>query len=243
MGCGPHRRASPVELGAGVGAAMGTFRKLRVTEAHLDALVAAGASAPQVVAFVKLAIASEQDGLDRQRKADRERQARRRRGLKTAMSRGHTRDIADMPSSSPQSYSDSSAIGVPTDEFEAREDVDRAFAEFIDLAARAGLPSPRVLSKSRSMLLRTIIQRHGLDAWRCALAKLDASAFCRGQNERGWKAGIDFLLKPEKFQNLIDGKYDRWSNALPTESRQAESPTTASIFLAIAKKARDSNAH
>lgn len=40
------------------------------------------------------------------------------------------------------------------------------------------------------------------------IAKLKASEFCKGKNDRGWVADFDFFLKPESLPRIIEGKYD-----------------------------------
>lgn len=46
------------------------------------------------------------------------------------------------------------------------------------------------------------------DSVTAALAKVAASGFCRGENDRGWRADIDFLLKPDTLTKILEGKYD-----------------------------------
>lgn len=41
-------------------------------------------------------------------------------------------------------------------------------------------------------------------------AKAGASAFLQGDNKRGWKASLDWLLEPAHLQEVVDGKYDTW---------------------------------
>lgn len=38
--------------------------------------------------------------------------------------------------------------------------------------------------------------------------RVRASPFLRGDNDRGWRASLDFLLKPESFAKLMEGAYD-----------------------------------
>lgn len=35
----------------------------------------------------------------------------------------------------------------------------------------------------------------------------NASEFCRGNNDRGWKADFDFLIRADKATNILEGKY------------------------------------
>jgi hypothetical protein len=46
--------------------------------------------------------------------------------------------------------------------------------------------------------------REGLDD---ALAGIVASSFLRGENGRGWKADIDWFLKPDSLTKVLEGKY------------------------------------
>ena len=45
-------------------------------------------------------------------------------------------------------------------------------------------------------------------SWKRAIEKVAASSFCRGQNDRGWKADIDFFLRPDSVAKIMEGKYD-----------------------------------
>ena len=47
-----------------------------------------------------------------------------------------------------------------------------------------------------------------LEGVEAALAQLVASTFCAGQNNRGWKADLDWFLRPNSVTNLIEGKYE-----------------------------------
>jgi hypothetical protein len=47
-----------------------------------------------------------------------------------------------------------------------------------------------------------------LEEWQRAMDALERSAFCRGENDRGWRADFDFLLQPKSFTKLLEGAYD-----------------------------------
>ena len=44
--------------------------------------------------------------------------------------------------------------------------------------------------------------------WRKALAKVRGSPFLRGENDRNWKADVDFFLRPDSVTRILEGKYD-----------------------------------
>jgi hypothetical protein len=86
-------------------------------------------------------------------------------------------------------------------------------AEAVDLynaaAERAGLPKAMKINDTRKTKLKQRINdAGGLEGWKAALAKLEASPHCTGNNDRGWRADLDFLLHDKSFTRLMEGSYD-----------------------------------
>lgn len=48
----------------------------------------------------------------------------------------------------------------------------------------------------------------GPTGWRAVIERLAASPFCRGENDRGWVAGPDFLLRQDTATKALEGAYD-----------------------------------
>lgn len=46
------------------------------------------------------------------------------------------------------------------------------------------------------------------DFWLEVIERINASAFCLGKNNRGWKADFDFLCRPDSAAKVLEGKYD-----------------------------------
>lgn len=44
--------------------------------------------------------------------------------------------------------------------------------------------------------------------WREAIARARASPFLAGDNDRGWRADLDFFLRPDSAAKILEGKYD-----------------------------------
>jgi uncharacterized protein YdaU (DUF1376 family) len=71
------------------------------------------------------------------------------------------------------------------------------------------LPKAQHLTDTRKKRLQQrLIECGGIDGWQAALAKVSASAFCQGGNDRGWVADLDFMLQQSSFTRLMEGKYD-----------------------------------
>lgn len=68
------------------------------------------------------------------------------------------------------------------------------------------------------------------DNWAPAIEKIRVSKFCNGQNDRGWRADIDWFLKPDSISKIMEGKYD---DKKPSSQIK---PVSASEFLKDLKK-------
>jgi hypothetical protein len=76
------------------------------------------------------------------------------------------------------------------------------------MAVDRGLPAVRGLTRDRRKKLELRIASVGVDGMLEAIEKVRASAFCAGENDRGWVAGFDFLLQPKTLTKLLEGSYD-----------------------------------
>lgn len=113
-----------------------------------------------------------------------------------------------------------------------------AFEAYNQIAGPAGWPKAIALSKPRASKLKArLADAGGLDGWRAALQRAAGNPFMAGDNERGWKADLDFFLRQSSFTKLIEGSYDRkpTSGARATNSRP--SGPHAQLFEAAARVA------
>lgn len=55
--------------------------------------------------------------------------------------------------------------------------------------------------------------------WRQAIDKASLSSFCRGGGSTGWKADLEWFLKPDSVTKLIEGKYDDHFDQKKTNNR------------------------
>lgn len=44
--------------------------------------------------------------------------------------------------------------------------------------------------------------------WQDGITRASKSSFCRGQNDRGWKARIEWFLKSDSLTKILEGDYD-----------------------------------
>lgn len=88
------------------------------------------------------------------------------------------------------------------------------------------LPKVQTISDDRSTSLRARLK----DTWWIAnygegIKKADASPFCHGTNNRGWKATFDWFIQPGTLVKIMEGKYDRSGNATTSNQSAADRKT------------------
>jgi len=71
------------------------------------------------------------------------------------------------------------------------------------------LPKATKLSGQRERAARSRLKENpSMEYWLEIIRRITASPFCTGDNDRGWRADIDWLLKPETNIRVAEGKYD-----------------------------------
>lgn len=80
-------------------------------------------------------------------------------------------------------------------------------SEWNAAAKASGLRLCQAMNASRRAQLRQRLSEHGPDGLRQAIAMAAASDFCRGVNDRGWRAGPSFVLQAESCMRLLEGQY------------------------------------
>lgn len=66
----------------------------------------------------------------------------------------------------------------------------------------------KILTEKRRKAINARIREHGAEKITLVLENASKSKFLAGQNNRGWTADLDWLLKPENFVKTLEGKYD-----------------------------------
>lgn len=101
-------------------------------------------------------------------------------------------------------------------------EVEQAVEIWNGVAARCGLPMAKGATNKRRVSIRARLKEAGLDGWREACVAVERSKTCRGLTDIGFKADLDFVSTPSKFQRLREGFYG------------ADAPVSASTLAADA---------
>lgn len=82
-------------------------------------------------------------------------------------------------------------------------------AAFLEAWNMAGLTPCRKLTSTRLQHFRArAADSLWRDSWREALTRATASSFCRGGGDRGWRATVDWFLRPDTVAKILEGTYD-----------------------------------
>lgn len=93
------------------------------------------------------------------------------------------------------------------------------------------IPDVQHCREATSKRITAYRQRSRNDHWMTsvagALTKISESDFCRGKNDRGWLADIDWFLKPDTATKIMEGKYDNHGG----KARVASIPTGGEVVF------------
>lgn len=208
--------------------------------AILDALLEAGASAEMIVAAVRAATRHEEARRAEKRASDAARQRRRRRASRGV--RVTPRDETALPpdeyiSNPPTTPLSSDEDRPPHSNFEILGD--RVVAAWNDGPKQAGAIPCRGLNPRRETSLGARLREHGEEAVFEAIRNLAQSRFHCGDNERGWRASLGWLLgSAENFQSLLElggTADDAAGRVLSLEERAATLERSADRFEKIGR--------
>lgn len=113
--------------------------------------------------------------------------------------------------------------------------VQEAFDEWNATASRRRLPIAKSLTPARRRQIKARLAEGGIAGWREALSAVEASPLCRGENERGWRADLDFVCQPKSFAKLREGSYA--PTAKPGLGPPRDGPSVMSPELIAARRA------
>lgn len=85
--------------------------------------------------------------------------------------------------------------------------VQKAFDNYNLVAHDLGLSIAQKLTPARYRKIHLRLQEGSLEEWNRALVALGEQPFLTGENNRGWRASLDFLLQPSSYMKILEGQY------------------------------------
>jgi hypothetical protein len=110
---------------------------------------------------------------------------------------------------------DTLSVGTPpdvSDTFDYRKFVERFNSETKGVFGMVKYP----LGEKRKASIRARVREHGENSLYEAVIRSFGSDFLKGNNQRGFIATIDWILKPSNFEKILSGNYDNRRKAAAT---------------------------
>jgi len=86
------------------------------------------------------------------------------------------------------------------------------------------LPKIKKITEERKKHIKARLNNSDLDELKEVFSKLGASDFCCGQNNRSWSADFDWVLKPNNWAKVLEGKYDNKPGGLKNNFESKKVP-------------------
>lgn len=105
----------------------------------------------------------------------------------------------------------------PDEDDVSRELITTAKRLWNDAASSYRLPPITLLREPRRKALKLRLgELGGIDGWRAMIEIIGKSPHLLGENERGWKASFDWILKPANLTKVMEGNYVRAQTDRPS---------------------------
>jgi len=78
----------------------------------------------------------------------------------------------------------------------------------------------KMTPKRKQSLKARLREPNWVETWRDAIAKAGASDFCNGIGGKGWKADLEWFLKPDSALKLLEGRFDNREGYHLTEAQK-----------------------
>jgi hypothetical protein len=162
-----------------------------------------------------------------QRQADKDRlraeALRNTQGVSHGVTRGHTES---QPVTLQTSQTAQPSPDIPDKNNSKSADADPLpvgqLRELWNATAHPSLPRWQETGRKRMAWARQRLRERPLDTWREVVERINASAFCLGKNDRGWRASPDWLLRSDTAAKVLEGKYDNRPGATRGRATEAD---------------------
>lgn len=74
--------------------------------------------------------------------------------------------------------------------------------------SESALPKVLKTNQARQAKIQKIYSKLTPEEWASVFRKISESDFCCGKNNTGWKATFDWVLQPQTYLKVLEGKYD-----------------------------------
>lgn len=121
----------------------------------------------------------------------------------------------------PQDRLDKVSIGNTKENYQKK--AEEVAAYWNEKAKTCSIRPMQKLTGKRITALKERLKDYSVEDMKKAIDRIVVSDFCNGKGERGWKADIDFLLRPDTITKILEGKYDNQTTTFASYEQRTES--------------------
>lgn len=114
---------------------------------------------------------------------------------------------AEMPLAAMPIHTHTHKKGLSKDNPKNKPDLDLGLKAWNAMATLRGLPKVQRLTPQRKRSFALRFEELGSAGWADLLNRIRQSRFLCGENDKGWVADFDWVLKPANCQKIMEGKY------------------------------------
>ncbi len=104
-------------------------------------------------------------------------------------------------------------ISIPSESHSSDDETSLAVEAYNDVARRKGLAICKKVTPDRRRKLKLRLKEcGGICEWNKALELMVLSKWLMGENRRGWRVSIDFLLRPGRVARIVECTYADWED-------------------------------
>jgi len=113
------------------------------------------------------------------------------------------------PETETEAEAESYSEETETDSVSDLKEIELAIKLWNDLCKKIGtVQCQKVTAARRASLRKRLKDCGGIEGWKSMIEIVENNPFFIGDNNRGWKANIDFILKEGKFTKIMEGGYN-----------------------------------
>lgn len=125
----------------------------------------------------------------------------------------------------PQVRLDKVSIGNTKENYQKK--AEEVAAYWNEKAKTCSIRPMQKLTGKRITALKERLKDYSVEDMKKAIDRIVVSDFCNGKGERGWKADIDFLLRPDTITKILEGKYDNQTTTFASYEQRTESDSNS----------------
>jgi hypothetical protein len=172
------------------------------------------------IEWVRTSMVNRMEHAEKQRKRIQDYWDKKKKEEETDIPRNNHGKSVDLPLVNENENENENELNKGIGEKNEKIDYDLIVSNYHSLCPK--MAKVQVLTPKRIGYINARFGEHGLEGITKVLRLAGQSKFLNGLNDRAWKADFEWLIRPENFVKVLEGKYDNRQVLQPKESTRPE---------------------